>query len=143
MSTRTLAVELPQSLYERLARVAEVSHRPMERVVLQTLSSALPPLPEDFSDDTRRDLAGLEALDDGQLWKQARAVLAPAKQREMARLLDRNSANTITEQERATLGQLRLEADQIMLRKAYAAVLLKWRSAPLASPADLRPGNKP
>ena len=42
-------------------------------------------------------------------------------------LLDKNADGTLTEVERNELTQLRTEADRSMLRKAYAAALLRWR----------------
>jgi hypothetical protein len=42
-------------------------------------------------------------------------------------LLEKNSSSTLTETERLNLISLRHEADLFMLRKAQAAVLLRWR----------------
>jgi hypothetical protein len=43
------------------------------------------------------------------------------------RLLDRHQEGTISDSERLELTELRREADRFMLRKAHAAVLLRWR----------------
>jgi hypothetical protein len=42
-------------------------------------------------------------------------------------LLDKNADETISESERLELTQLRVESDRMMLRKAHAAALLRWR----------------
>ncbi len=46
MSTDTVAVLVPAPLYQRLARLAALTKRPLESLVAQTLSAGLPPLPE-------------------------------------------------------------------------------------------------
>lgn len=42
-------------------------------------------------------------------------------------LLDKNANDQMTATERTELMQLRSEADHLMLRKAHAAALLRWR----------------
>jgi hypothetical protein len=49
-------------------------------------------------------------------------------------LLDRNSAGVLSTAERSELEQLRQESDRFMLRKAQAAVLLRWRGHAVISP---------
>ena len=54
-----------------------------------------------------------------------------------AGLREKRRAGTITETEQTALDQLTQEADLLTLRKAYAAVLLKWRGYKLPSLATL------
>lgn len=137
MTAQTMAIEIPQSLYRRLERLAELSHRPLENVVVQTLNAGVPPLPDDLPTEMRDDLLALEMLDDEALWEVARSVVGPKQQEGHFRLLEKNQSGKLTLSEQAKLAQFRLEADQLMLRKAYAYTLLKWRGYRLPSLADL------
>lgn len=64
VTVHTVAVQMPQQLYSRLERLAELSRRSLESVVLQTLDSNIPPLPDDLPDEMRSDLSKLENLGD-------------------------------------------------------------------------------
>jgi len=132
-----MAIQMPQSLYRRLKRLVEISRRPLENVIVQTLDSSIPPLPDDLPADMRGDLLALEVLDDDTLWQVARSTASPEQQEQHRLPLEKNCLGTIAESERATLAQLRREADQLMLRKAYAYVLLKWRGHRLPTLAEL------
>ncbi len=127
VTVHTVAVQMPQQLYSRLERLAELSRRSLESVVLQTLDSNIPPLPDDLPDEMRSDLSKLENLGDEALWEIAQSTISLEQQQRMSELLRRNQEGTITEAERRGLAKLRKEADRLMLRKAYAYVLLKWR----------------
>jgi len=65
---------MPQQLYSRLERLAELSRRSLESVVLQTLDSNIPPLPDDLPDEMRSDLSKLENLGDETLWEIAQST---------------------------------------------------------------------
>jgi hypothetical protein len=52
---------------------------------------------------------------------------APLKQQKLSRLLRKNQAGTLTERERKALDELISESERLMLRKARAYALLKWR----------------
>jgi len=52
-------------------------------------------------------------------------------------LLDKNGEGTLSGAERLELTSLRLNADQLMLRKAYAWSLLRWRGYPVPTRADI------
>ena len=141
MTLQTVPVQIPQALYRRLERLAGLTQRPVEEVVTRTLDSNLPPAPETWPDDLRVELLSMESLSDDKLWALARSTASAEQQALQRQLLDKNGAGTITEAERRLLAQLGHTADQRMVRKAYAYVLLKWRGHrlptldELASPA--------
>jgi hypothetical protein len=137
MTVQTVAVQMPQPLYRRLERLSELTRRPLEDLVVQTLDAGVPPLPDDLPEEMRDDLMALESLDTEALWQVARSEVNTEQQELHSLLLERNRLGTITESERATLAQLRQQADQLMLRKAYAYVLLKWRGHRLPTLAEL------
>ena len=137
VTVQTIAIQMPQPLYRRLERLAELTHRSLENVVVRTLYSSIPPLPDDLPDEMRSDLLALEDLDDDALWQVARSEVGLEQQEQISLLLEKNRLGIITESEYATLAQLRREANQLMLRKAYAYVLLKWRGYRLPTLAEL------
>jgi hypothetical protein len=61
------------------------------------------------------------------LWRVARKTFPKKKLERYDRLLARNSEGTITPKVRADLRALRLETEKLMVRKAHAYALLKWR----------------
>ena len=52
-------------------------------------------------------------------------------------LLEKNSAGTLSAVEQEELATLRLAADRLMLRKAYAWAVLRWRGQPVPELDDL------
>ncbi len=43
MSKRTIAIELPEPIFEKLDRLAKLTHQPLEAIVSQSIASNLPP----------------------------------------------------------------------------------------------------
>lgn len=133
----TLTIHLPVSAARRLRRVAEIAHRPVDDVVAETLQATLPPLLEDVPAAFRDDLAALELLTTAELWQQMNARLDEQRIARYDALLAANAARPLSGDERQDLAILRAEADRLMFRKAYAAVLLKWRGERIPTLADL------
>jgi hypothetical protein len=86
------------------------------------------------------ELHALEALDDDALRSELDAELAPAAVARYDALLEASAASTLDDAARRELTELRDEADRLMFRRAYAALLLKWRGHPLAVPSASQPG---
>ncbi len=126
-ATETLTIRLPVAAARRLRRVAEISRRPVDDVVAETLKANLPPLLEDVPHAFREELATLETLSTDDLWQQMRARLAPERLVRYDTLLAANAAGMLDDAGRQELAKLRAEADRLMFRKAYAALLLRWR----------------
>lgn len=74
MSEPTITLQMPQPLYQRLQRLAELTHRPLESLIFQSLDAHLPPLLEDMPESMREDLHTLEKLDDEALRHVAQGV---------------------------------------------------------------------
>jgi hypothetical protein len=137
MSTDTVAVLVPAPLYQRLARLAALTNRPLESLVAQTLSAGLPPLPDDLPPTMRDALQALEQFDDTALEQVARERMSEAQVEQFEELRERQRAEVITTSEQQTLDALMHDADLRMLRKAYAAVLLKLRGQPVPTLTEL------
>ena len=117
--------------------MAELTQRPLESLVVQALSSSLPLLPDDLSPSMRDMLGTLEHLSDYELQQVADATFPEDEAEQFAALRDKRREGTIAEVEQTALDQLSQEADLLTLRKAYAAVLLKWRGHRLPTLAEL------
>ncbi|HMQ35393.1 MAG TPA: hypothetical protein PKD53_32080 [Chloroflexaceae bacterium] len=137
MATNTVAVQVPELLYRRLERLATLTNRPVESLLEQTLSAGLPPLPDDLPATMQAALLQLEKLSDQELQQVVRERMGAGDVEQFDELRERRRAGVITFEEAQRLGELTEYADLLMLRKAYAAVLLKWRGQPVPAPSDL------
>ncbi|MGE0826148.1 MAG: hypothetical protein AB7G75_17150 [Candidatus Binatia bacterium] len=137
MNEPTLEIHMPQPLLQRLQRLAALTHRPLESLVLQALDANIPPLLEDMPEPIRKDLVALETLEDESLRQVARSVWPETRSARYADLLAKERTQTITQEEKAALEELYQEANSHMLRKAYANALLKWRGHRLPTAAEL------
>ncbi len=126
MPEHTMAIHIPQPLYERLQRLATVTHRPLEQLVLQAVEAHVPPLLEDMPAAMQEDLSALETLDVPALWQVAQAGWDAEQHQQYTALLAQERAGTLTPAERTTLEMLYEDANRHMLRKAYANALLQW-----------------
>ncbi len=133
----TLTIHLPAEAARRLRRVAEISRRPLDEVIADTLQGSLPPLLEDIPLSYQADLVGLESMNADALWQQFHAVLPAPRVARYDQLLVANSAGALDDAGRAELSELRHAADQLMYRKAYATLLLRWRGERIPSLAEL------
>ena len=136
MTTETIPIQVPEALYRRLERLAALTHRPVESLVVQTLSSSIPPLPDDLPSPTRDALTALEGLSDDELWQVVRSTFPEAQYEQFVELREQRRVSMIMPDQQTTLDSLSREADLLSLRKAYAAVLLKWRGHRLPALAE-------
>jgi hypothetical protein len=126
MGHAALTLELPADIYERVRRAAKGMNQPMEQALVNIVRAATPSL-EGMPAEYRAELEAMEDLADGELERIIRNRPAPARQRKLDRLLDKNQRETLTDRERRSLGELRAEGDRLMLQRSYAALLLKYR----------------
>ncbi len=136
MAIDSITIHLPDDLYRRLERLASLTHQPLEGLIVKTLSSSLPPLPDDLAPALRDALMALEALSDAELQQVADAHMSETQYERLADLRDERRQRSLTPDEQTQLDRLMQDADTLVLRKAYAAVLLKWRGEALPPPAD-------
>ncbi len=135
--TETLTIHIPVKEAQRLRRAAEITQRPVDEIVADTLREHLPPLVDDVPPALRDELLALETLTNEELQAQVRATYPSDRLARYDELLSKNAEGALTQAERQELAALRAEGDRLMFRKAYAAQLLKWRRQPVPSLADL------
>jgi|SRR3990172_1030079 len=135
--TQRVLLELPDTIYQPAQRIAEATRRPLAEVLVGALQAALPAL-EGLPPALANELAALEKLIDDDLWQVMLSRTPPDRQRKLNRLLRKNKTGRLAEAERAEMAALQAEADRLMLRKARAAVLLRFRGQRLPTLAELR-----
>lgn len=135
MNTQEVTLSLPEALYLRLQHTAEATQQSLTDVLLHAVQVGSPPSWEDAPVAFQADLAALDRLDDEALWRAARSQRAETDTIRLQELLDKNANDQLATTERTELTQLRTEADRLMLRKAHAAALLRWRGHTIP-PAD-------
>ena len=135
MTTQNVTLPLPEHLYLRFEQVAKATQQSVTDVLLHAVEVGSPPSWEDVPSEFQADLAALDRLDDTVLWQIARSSQSGPEMGAYEDLLYKNANDVLTADEHRELSKLRYEADRLMLRKAHAAALLRWRGHHLP-PAD-------
>jgi hypothetical protein len=135
--TQTVTLELPETIFLPAQRMAEAIQKPLADLLVRALKASLPSL-EGLSPLLIADLVDLEKLDNKALRHVMLRQVPASRQRKLNRLLDKNKSGKLSESERAETTALQNEADRLMLRKARAAVLLRFRGQQLPTLAELR-----
>lgn len=125
--TLKLTIELPEPVYRLLSKTAELTHQPLETIATQSITGNLPPSVETAPLEVQADLLAMQSLSIEQLLQIANAQVPSETQERHLLLLEQNSLDALTAIEQEELKNLRLAADQLMLRKAYAWAVLRWR----------------
>ncbi|MFP4394311.1 MAG: hypothetical protein ACLFTI_03525 [Anaerolineales bacterium] len=134
--SQTVTLTLPDKLYQPVRRTAQATDQPMEAVLLTALESFLPPLDE-LPSDLADELAQMQTWDEEALRRVLLETVPVDQQQAIEALLQRNQAEGLNEVEREELESLQRTADRVMLRKAHAAVLLRFRGRRVPTLAEL------
>jgi hypothetical protein len=137
--TQTVTVHLSDTLYQQLQRAAELFETPTEVIVAQSLAHSLPPLLEDIPAPYQKDVYPLLQMDAEALQREARAVFPSDQWAEYEALLETKRERALSTEEQAHLDVLRRQADVLMFRRSYAAVLLKRRGHETPPLSELQP----
>ena len=135
MTPQTIRIQLPDTIYQRLQRMADALNQPLEEIVFQTIRGNLPPSLDDLSPDLRELVADMQLLSDEELWAIAKDPLPPQQWRRHQRLLRKAEHETLPVAEQKELEKLRTVTDQFVIHRSYALALLKWRGHTL--PTDI------
>lgn len=125
--THRVTIELPEPVYRLLSDIAAASHQSLESLATQSIKGNLPPSVETAPVPLHDALIAMQSLPVEALVEIANEQIGPDQALRHSHLLELNSAQGLSPEERQELGQLRLDADQLMVRKAYAWALLRWR----------------
>jgi hypothetical protein len=133
---QTITLTLPDNVLQPVQRVAQATQQSVEELLVTALQAALPTL-EGLPPDLIQHLVALESLDDQALWRVMLETVPLDQQDRLHDLLIRNQARVLTASEHEQLAVLQQQADLVMLRKARAAVLLRFRGKRVPTLAEL------
>ena len=115
MNTHKLTLELSETIFKQLTTLANQNQSSLESLTLDTIVSYLSEAKSQES-----TLQQMQNYSQVQLLKITQETLDDSHISRHEHLLECNQKGTITPQERLELQDLRLKADRLMLRKAYA-----------------------
>lgn len=127
MTTQSVTLSLPEPLFRYLQQMAIATRRPMAQLVRQSLEGNLPPSVATLPSEIQDELLSLQTIPIEQLRQIALSQAPSEEQARHLELLDKNSDSELTSAEQEELAALRLSADLLTLRKAYAWAVLRWR----------------
>lgn len=134
--SQTVTLTLPDSFFQPIKRTAQATNQPIEELLVHALQASLPSL-EGLPEDFMENLTSLEMLDDQSLWQVIGETVPTVLQRELSALLERQQSIELSDIERQRLVTLQRKADLVMLRKARAAGLLRFRGKRIPTLAEL------
>lgn len=132
--SRTLTLELSDEILRRYRRGAIAARKELETFVVERLSEIAPPPVDDLPAPLRQELHDMARQSSKALERIAQSRLPAAQQRIYTRLLRKNSQAVLTPTEQVRLHALGEQARNLTLKKAHAAMLLKWRGHPVSLP---------
>jgi hypothetical protein len=127
IETRKVTIELPEPVYRLLAQIADATQLSLETLAAQSVSGNLPPSVETAPSSLRDELLAMQALPPDELLQIANLRVDAEDEAKHLSLLEKNSDGGLNKEESEELSALRLAADELMVRKAYAWALLRWR----------------
>lgn len=131
----TTTVSVPEPLFRKLKRAAEVTYRPVEEIVAATLNAALPE-PANLPPELAEELASMHLLSDDALRAATAPSLSPSEQQRLGQLDHLAGERTLTEAEKAEQKRLLLAYHRSVLRRAQALAILNQRGHPLPTEGE-------
>jgi hypothetical protein len=127
MTTQRITIELPEAIFHRFVQIAEATQQPLEDLIAQSVVSNLPPSAENAPLELRAELMEMQTLSVGELLAIAQTQTDAIQHEHHVQLLEKNQAGLMSPEEQSELTNVRLTADRLMLRKAYAWSVLRWK----------------
>jgi hypothetical protein len=126
MAVHSLTLSLPGSLYERLIRRAERTHRTVEVELLEAVTTGIS-ADEDLPSDLIQAVSALHLLNDTALWRAAQSPLPTEVASQIENLHLKRQFEGLTPNETQILSALMRRYEQTLLVRAQATLLLKER----------------
>lgn len=137
--THSLTINISDEVYTYFQTIAVLTQRPVEGLVKQSIEGNLPPSIANVPPEIQPVLLKMQDYPIDALHQIATGQIAHDRQNRHAELLEKNSQEQLSATEEAELAQLRIQADQFMLQKAYAWALLRWHGQPTPTFSELSP----
>lgn len=132
MATQHVTLDVPDTLYERLRRMAEAAHRTVEDELLHVVATAVRG-EDELPPDLEEAVSQLAALDDAALLGAARAGMPRDAAEELEQLHHKRQREGLTTEEEEAAARLTRLYERFMLVRAEAAGLLAERGHDLSS----------
>ena len=126
MVATMIPVQLPEPLFLRLKRVADLMHRSVEDIAATTLEAALP-LVADVPPEVACDLAAMHLFSDDALWAATAPTFSPDEESRLSQLNMAAGDRTLTPAEQAEQQSLITAYRRSVLRRAKALAILVQR----------------
>jgi hypothetical protein len=125
MVQKSVTIQLPDDLYERVQAAAEAVDRPFETVLVESIDTLFshPTSTADVQDLVRE----LQNYSDPQLWAVVYRRLPWSQALRLRELNLKNKLDTLTETEQSELNSLIEQVDRDMLLRSEALLLLQQR----------------
>lgn len=81
--------------------------------------------------DLQKELIEMQQMSQEELLTIAESKIYETQEKLHFQLLEKNQNNQLNESDRLLLETLRINADKLMLKKAYAYAVLKWKGYPI------------
>lgn len=137
MTTQRVTINLPEAVFRQLVRIAEATHQPVEVLAAQSVIGNLPSSADSAAPELQPEFLRMQSLADEELLAIAQAQVKPSQHKRQTELLAKNEENLLTLEEQQELSLLRQASDRLMLRKAYAWSLLRWRGQRIPALGEL------
>jgi hypothetical protein len=124
----TVTLKIPDEVYQRLELNAQATQRSIEDILALVLKIGSPPEWCDVPEEFRSDLQDLDSLTDEALNQLASASKIESELDRYDDLLELNAMRSLSVLEQQELEFLKKDSERFMLRKAQAAVLIRWRA---------------
>ena len=132
----TIAIHIPETLFYKLKRTAELTHRSVEDVTVTSLEAALPVL-QNLPPDVADELAAMHLFSDEALWAATAPSLSPTEEYRLNQLNTAAGERALTPAEEAEQQSLITAYHRSVLRRAKALAILAQRGH------DIRVMDKP
>ncbi len=126
MSTAMVSIQLPDTLFRKLKRAADLTHRPLEEIVVTSLEAMLPTasgLPAEIADE----LAAMQVYSDAALRAAVEPSMSRAEQKRLEQLNAAAGERALTAAEKKEQQALITAYDRSVLRRAKAMAILAQR----------------
>jgi hypothetical protein len=122
----TIAVYIPASLFEKLKRVADLTHRSVEDIAVTSLEAVLPST-HDLPPDLAAELAAMHLFSDEALWAATAPSFSPTEDYRLNQLNAAAGERDLTPAEEAEQQSLIVSYQRSVLRRAKALAILVQR----------------
>ena len=126
MTNRSIVLDLPEDLYERLKRQAEQARRTIEDEVADLVDRSLPKQ-DTVPPDVMELLDQLDVVSDDALWRAARGRMSKKSLARLESLHHKRQREGLTDAEAQEAAALTIQYERTVLIRAHAAALLKQR----------------